>query len=114
MKTKLTQAPVLSLTCFDKVFQIECNASRLGICGMLTQEGRPPAFFNEKLYSRRKYSTHDKKFYTIMQFFFKQWSHYLMANKFIFHSDIDALKYIQGQQKLNSRHAKSVQYLQSF
>jgi len=37
-----------------------------------------------------------------------------MANKFIFHSDIDALKYIQGQQKLNSRHAKSVQYLQSF
>jgi len=69
MKTKLTQAPVLSLTCFDKVFQIECNASRLGICGMLTQEGRPPAFFNEKLYSRRKYSTHDKKFYTIMQFF---------------------------------------------
>jgi len=37
-----------------------------------------------------------------------------MANKFILHSDYEALKYIQGQHKLNSTHAKWVEYLHSF
>ena len=37
-----------------------------------------------------------------------------MANEFILHSDHEALKYIQGQHKLNSRHAKWVEFLQSF
>jgi len=44
----------------------------------------------------------------------KHWSHYLVANEFIFHSDHEALKYIQGQHKLNTRHAKWVEYLQTF
>ena len=37
-----------------------------------------------------------------------------MANDFILHSDHEALKYIQGQHKLNSHHAKWVEFLQSF
>jgi len=38
----------------------------------------------------------------------------LIAKEFILHSDHEALKYVQGQHKLNSRHAKWVEYLQSF
>jgi len=34
--------------------------------------------------------------------------------EFILHSDHEALKFIQGQYKLNPRHAKWVEYLQSF
>ena len=37
-----------------------------------------------------------------------------MVREFILHSDHEALEYIQGQHKLNSRHAKWVQCLQSF
>jgi len=72
------------------------------------------AFFNEKLCdARRKYSTYDKEFYAIIRCL-EHWSHYLVANEFILHSDHEALKYIQGQHKLNSRHAKWVEFLQSF
>jgi len=37
-----------------------------------------------------------------------------MASEFILHSDHGALKYIQGQYKLNSWHANLVEFLQSF
>ena len=37
-----------------------------------------------------------------------------MATEFILHYDHEALQYLQGQHKLNSRHAKWVEYLQSF
>ena len=93
---------------------MECDASGVGVGGVLTEEGRPLALFSEKLYeARRKYSTYNKEHYAIIRSL-EHWSHYLVANEFILHSDHKALKYIQGQHKLNSRHAKWVEFLQSF
>jgi len=114
VKKRLTQTPVLALPCFEKVFEVECDASGVRIGCILIQEGKPLAFVSEKIRdSRRKYSTYNKEFYAIVRYL-EHWSHYLAASEFILHSDHEALKYIQGQHNLNSRHAKWVEFLQSF
>ncbi|XP_076938140.1 uncharacterized protein LOC143606166 [Bidens hawaiensis] len=93
---------------------VECDASGLGIGGVLSQQHRPIAFFSEKLSdTRRRYSTYDKEFYAIVRSL-EYWRHYLLPNEFILYPDHQALKFIQGQAKLNPRHAKWVETLQDF
>ncbi|GKD03436.1 putative reverse transcriptase domain-containing protein, partial [Tanacetum coccineum] len=114
LKAKVTEAPVLTLPNFDEVFQVECDAFGVGIGGVLSQNQRPIAFFSKKLNdARRKYSTYDKEFYAIIRSL-DTWRHYLLSNKFVMFFDYEALKFINGQHKLKSRHAKWVEFIQAF
>ena len=61
VKKKVIGAPILSLPYFDNVFEVECDAPNVGIVVVLSQVGKPIAFFSEKLNeSCKKYSTYDK------------------------------------------------------
>ncbi|GJV38726.1 zinc finger, CCHC-type containing protein [Tanacetum coccineum] len=95
----------------DSHGQIECDASGVGIGGVLSQNQRPIAFFSENLNdARRKYSTYDMEFYAIVRSL-DTWRHYLLSNEFVLFSDHEALKFINGQHKLKPRHAKWVEFI---
>ena len=77
LKDKLTHAPLLQLPNFTKTFDLECDACGIGLGGVLLQEGKPVAYFSEKLSGPcLNYSTYDKEFLSIVRTL-ETWQHYL-------------------------------------
>ena len=65
LKDKLYTAPLLVLPDLSKTFEIECDASGIGISVVLMQERKPIAYFSEKLNGAAlKYPTYVKELYT--------------------------------------------------
>ena len=74
----MTEGPIQDLRYFDKVFTIECGVFVVAIGGVLSQEGRPIAFYNEKLNNAKiRNESYDKKLYVSFQML-KKWRNYIL------------------------------------
>ncbi|XP_056852639.1 LOW QUALITY PROTEIN: uncharacterized protein LOC108835624 [Raphanus sativus] len=114
LKEKLTNSPLLILPDFSKTFEIECDASGIGIGAVLMQDRRPIAYFSEKLSGATlNYATYDKELYALVRAL-QTWQHYLWPKEFVIHTDHESLKYLKGQSKLSKRHARWVEFIETF
>ena len=114
LKDRLCNAPLLQLPNFSKTFEVECDASNVGIGGVLLQENRPIAYFSEKLSGPPlNYPTYDKELYALVRCL-KTWQHYLWPKEFVIHSDHAALSYLKSQTNLSRRRASWVEFLETF
>ena len=113
-KHQLTHVPLLALPCFDKMFEIECDASGMGIGVVLMQEGKPIAYFSEKLNGAVfNYSTYYKELYSLVHAL-ETWQHYLRLREFVIHTDHESLKHLKSQHKLNKRHVRWIPFIEMF
>jgi len=68
LKDKFTHAPLVQLPDFGKTFELECDASGVGIGGVLMQAGKLVAYFSEKLNGPiLNYSMYDKELYALVR-----------------------------------------------
>ncbi|RDY03944.1 Retrovirus-related Pol polyprotein from transposon 17.6, partial [Mucuna pruriens] len=99
---------------FSKSFELECDASSVGIGAVILQERYLIAYFSKKLKGAQlNYSTYDQELYALVKAL-HTWQHYLLPKEFVIHSDHEALKHLRRKGKLNKRHAKWVIFLELF
>ena len=68
LKVQLNNALILALPNFSKTFELECDASGLGIGVVLLQGGHPIVYFREKLHGATlNYPTYDKELYALVR-----------------------------------------------
>ncbi|KAH9780583.1 Endonuclease [Citrus sinensis] len=93
----------------------ECTEyTGIGIGAVLMEEGRPIAYFSEKLSGAAlNYPTYDKELYALVRAL-ETWQHYLWPKEFVIHTDHESLKHLKGQHKLNKRHARWVEFIETF
>lgn len=91
LKTKLTTTHVLTFPNFDKLFEVETDASKMGIVVVLMQECRLVEYFSENLNDARQlWTTYKQKLFAVFKSF-QQWEHYLKDKTFVLKSDHQAL-----------------------
>ena len=94
LKKCLTTTPVLILSDIHKDFQAYCDASRLGLGGVLMQDGRVVSYASRQLKPHElNYATHDLELAAVVHAL-KTWVHYLIGNHCDVYTDPKSLKYI--------------------
>ena len=103
LKTLLTSAPMLTLPEEGVDFTVYCDASGVGLGGVLMQKGKVIAYASRQLKSHEKnYPSHDLELAAVV-FVLKLWRHYLYGVHCEIFTDHRSLQYIFSQRDLNLR-----------
>ncbi|KAK9110556.1 hypothetical protein Sjap_018616 [Stephania japonica] len=114
LKQKLTTAPVLALPETGKDLVVYTDASKVGLGGVLMQEGRVIAYASRQLkVHERNYPTHDLELAAIV-FALKIWRHHLYGVRFELFTDHKSLKYLFTQRELNLRQRRWLEFLKDY
>ena len=101
LKRRLTTTPILALPSENGGFVVYTDASRMGLGGVLMQNGKAIAYTSRQLrLHEMNYPTHDLELAAIVHAF-KTWRHYLYGETFQIFTDHKSLKYIPTQKELN-------------
>ena len=94
----MTTAPVLVLPDFNQEFIVEADASHYGIGVVLSQGGRPVAYFSKALSPKHQtLSVYEKEMMAILVAV-RKWNSYLLGRHFKIKTDHQSLKFLLDQQ----------------
>ncbi|KAD4384676.1 hypothetical protein E3N88_24844 [Mikania micrantha] len=114
LKTKLTQAPVLTLPDGSNDFVVYSDASYLGLGCVLMQRGKVIAYASRQLKTHEiNYPIHDLELAAVV-FALKIWRHYLYGVKCSIYTDHKSLKYFFTQKELNMRQRRWLELLKDY
>ena len=113
LKKRLTSALVLTLPNPSESFVVYCDASKMGLGGVLMQNRHVVAYDSRQFKVHEKnYQTHDLDLATIV-FVLKVWMHYLYGSRFEVFNDHNSLKYMFDHKELSMRQRRWLKFLKA-
>jgi len=114
LKKRLTSAPVLLLPNPKESFVVYCDASKIGLGGVLMQNRQVVAYASRQLKVHEKNCpTHDLELAAVV-FVLKIWRHYSYGSTFEVFSDHKSLKYLFDQKELNTTQRRWLEFLKDY
>lgn len=97
LKEAMCSVPILALPNFEEEFILEIDASGASLGALLSQRGRPIAFFSQALNGRACYkSVYERELMAIV-FAIQKWRHYLLGRHFLVRTNQKSLKFLFEQ-----------------
>ncbi|KAK8942856.1 hypothetical protein KSP39_PZI008724 [Platanthera zijinensis] len=114
LKLAVSQPPVLRLPDFHAPFTVETDAADAGIGAVLSQEGRPIAFFSKALGLRNsQLSAYEKELLAIV-LAVQHWRHYLVGCPFVIRTDHQSLRFLLEQKIATPAQQKYISKLMGY
>ncbi|KAL5457235.1 hypothetical protein EMCRGX_G034481 [Ephydatia muelleri] len=113
LKDLLSQAPVLCYPSLTKDFELQTDASAVGLGAVLEQDGHVVAYASRSLtHAERQYSVIERECLAVL-YAVKQFRHYLLGRAFVLHTDHQPLQWLSAQ-KMEGRLCRWALALQEF
>ncbi|GJY05655.1 reverse transcriptase domain-containing protein [Tanacetum coccineum] len=114
LKSKLCDAPILSLPDGVEDFVVYYDASNQGLGCVLMQRNKVIAYASRQLKIHEKnYTTHDLELGAVV-FALKIWRHYLYGTKIVIYMDHKSLQHIFDQKELNMRQRRWIELFSDY